>query len=101
MADHVNADLSVESLARRAAMSPRNFARVFARSAGVTPARFVERLRVEAARRRLEETGAGVDAIAAQSGFGTSESMRRSFQRTLRVSPTSYRSRFTGERSAR
>ena len=55
---------------------------------------------MEAARRRLEETDAGVDAIAAQCGFGTSESMRRSFQRILRVSPTSYRSRFTGQRRA-
>jgi transcriptional regulator GlxA family with amidase domain len=100
MADHVGADLSVDALARRVAMSPRNFARVFAKSAGVTPARYVERLRVEAARRRLEETNTGVDGIAAQCGFGTSESMRRSFQRTLRVSPTSYRSRFTGERRA-
>jgi transcriptional regulator GlxA family with amidase domain len=96
MADHVNADLSVEALARRVSMSPRNFARVFAKSAGVTPARYVERLRVEAARRRLEETPASVEVVASQCGFGTSESMRRSFQRTLRVSPTSYRSRFEG-----
>ena len=94
MADHVGTDLSVETLARRVSMSPRNFARVFAKSAGVTPARYVERLRIEAARRRLEETRDNVDAIAAQCGFGTAESMRRSFQRTLRVSPTSYRSRF-------
>jgi transcriptional regulator GlxA family with amidase domain len=100
MADHVNADLCVEALARRVSMSPRNFARVFARSAGVTPARYVERIRVEAARRRLEETGASVDEVAAQCGFGTSESMRRSFQRMLRVSPTSYRSRFAAERRA-
>lgn len=100
MADHLGADLSVEALARRAAMSPRNFARVFCKSAGMTPARYVEQLRVEAARRRLEETDGGVDAIAAQCGFGTSESMRRSFQRTLHVSPTSYRSRFAGERRA-
>lgn len=100
MADHVGADLSVEAMARRVSMSARNFARVFAKSAGVTPARYVERLRVEAARRRLEETRAGVDEIAAQCGFGTSESMRRAFQRTLRVSPTSYRTGFTAERRA-
>ena len=94
MADHVGADLSVEALARRVSMSPRNFARTFAKSAGTTPAKYVERLRVEAARRRLEETRANVDQIADQCGFGTSESMRRAFQRTLHVSPTSYRSRF-------
>ena len=94
MADHLAADLSVDALARRAAMSPRNFARVFAQSLGTTPARHVEKLRVEAARRRLEETRAGVDEIAEQCGFGTRESMRRAFARTLRVSPSAYRSRF-------
>jgi len=94
MADHLADDLSVETLARRAAMSPRNFARVFARSLGTTPARHVERLRVEAARRRLEESDAGVDQIAAQCGFGTRESLRRAFARTLKVSPSAYRARF-------
>jgi transcriptional regulator GlxA family with amidase domain len=92
--DHLDADLSVEALARRVAMSPRNFARVFTREVGRTPARFVEGLRVEAARRRLEESSHGVDAIAAQCGFGTSESMRRAFLRTLRVPPSDYRERF-------
>jgi transcriptional regulator GlxA family with amidase domain len=93
-ADHLAADLSVAALAHRVAMSPRNFARVFTRSVGRTPARFVEQLRVEAARRRLEESRAGVDEIAEKCGFGTRESMRRSFQRTLHVSPSAYRSRF-------
>ena len=60
-------------------MSPRNFARVFTREVGVTPGEFVESLRVEAARRRLEESGEGVDAIASACGFGTRESMRRAF----------------------
>jgi transcriptional regulator GlxA family with amidase domain len=94
MSDHLAADLSVESLAKRAAMSPRNFARVFVQSLGTTPARHVEKLRVEAARRRLEESRAGVEEIAAQCGFGTRESMRRAFARTLKVSPSAYRSRF-------
>ncbi len=96
MADHLGADLSVAALAKRAAMSPRNFARVFASALGVTPARHVERLRVEAARRRLEESKAGVDPIASQCGFGTRESMRRSFWRIVNVSPTAYRTRFAG-----
>jgi transcriptional regulator GlxA family with amidase domain len=95
MADHLAADLSVAALAHRVAMSPRNFARVFTRSVGRTPARHVEQLRVEAARRRLEESRASVDDIAENCGFGTRESMRRAFQRTLRVSPTAYRGRFT------
>jgi transcriptional regulator GlxA family with amidase domain len=94
IADHLAADLSVAALAHRVAMSPRNFARVFALSIGRTPARFVEQVRVEAARRRLEESRASVDEIAEKCGFGTRESMRRSFQRLLRVSPAAYRSRF-------
>jgi transcriptional regulator GlxA family with amidase domain len=92
--DHPGADLSVEALARRAAMSPRNFARVFTRHVGMTPARFVERARVEAARRRLEESSVGVEVIATESGFNSAEIMRRAFLRTVRVSPADYRHRF-------
>ena len=94
IADHLGDDLSVPALAARVAMSPRNFARVFTREVGVTPARFVETARVEAARRRLEESTHGVDAVAAQCGFGTAESMRRAFLRRLRVPPSAYRHRF-------
>jgi transcriptional regulator GlxA family with amidase domain len=100
MADHPGADLSVEALARRAAMSPRNFARVFAREAGVTPGQFVEHSRVEAARLRLEESTDGVDSIASECGFGTRESMRRAFIRRLHVPPSTYRSRFHQKLSA-
>jgi transcriptional regulator GlxA family with amidase domain len=100
IADHLGADLSVEALARRAAMSPRNFARVFAREVGFTPGQFVENSRVEAARRRLEESVDGVDSIASECGFGTRESMRRAFIRTLRVPPSAYRSRFHQKLSA-
>ena len=99
-ADHLAADLSVAALARRAAMSPRNFARVFAREVGLTPGQFVEKSRVEAARRRLEESADGVDAIASECGFGTRESMRRAFLRTLHVPPTAYRHRFHQKLSA-
>jgi len=67
---------------------------VFTRTVGLTPAAHVERLRVEAARRRLEESDASVDEVAEQCGFGTRESLRRAFHRALRVSPTAYRSRF-------
>jgi transcriptional regulator GlxA family with amidase domain len=92
--EHPGADLSVEALARRAAMSPRNFFRVFVREVGVTPGRFVERVRVEAARRLLEETSRGVPAVADACGFGSPETMRIAFHRTLGVSPNGYRSRF-------
>lgn len=94
IADHPTADLSVEALAKRVAMSPRHFARVFARELAVTPARYVERVRVEVARRRLEESAQGVETVAEGSGFGSAETMRRAFLRNLSVSPVEYRSRF-------
>jgi transcriptional regulator GlxA family with amidase domain len=92
--EHPEADLSVPALARRCAMSPRHFARAFAREVGTTPARYVERARVEAARRRLEESTRGLDEVAAECGFGSGEIMRRAFLRVLKVGPADYRSRF-------
>ncbi|MBV9041226.1 MAG: GlxA family transcriptional regulator [Acidimicrobiia bacterium] len=94
IADHLDEDLSVERLADRAAMSVRNFSRTFAREVGVTPARFVERIRVEGARRLLEESTLSVDEVARRCGFGTAETMRRTFLRALHVTPTEYRHRF-------
>jgi transcriptional regulator GlxA family with amidase domain len=94
IAGHPTGDLSVEALARRVAMSPRHFARVFTRELAVTPARYVERVRVEVARRKLEESAHGIDGVATESGFGSAETMRRAFLRTLSVSPAEYRSRF-------
>ena len=88
--------LSVETLAARVNMSPRNFSRVFARDFGTTPGNFLNRVRVEAARKRLEETGEGVERIASETGFGTAETMRRAFFRILGVGPNDYRSRFRG-----
>ena len=92
--EHPGGDCSVAALAHRVAMSPRNFARVFLREVGMTPAHYVERVRVEAARRRLEDSSGGVDAVAADCGFGTAETMRRAFLRQLRVAPSDYRVRF-------
>jgi transcriptional regulator GlxA family with amidase domain len=94
IADHPEADLSVVRLADRVSMSPRNFARVFAREVGATPARFVASVRVETARRLLEETSEPLEAICAMTGLGTPESMRRAFLRTLGVPPGRYRERF-------
>jgi len=92
--EHPEAELSVPALARRAAMSPRNFARVFAREVGATPARWIEGVRVETARRRMEEGRAGVEAVAEACGFGTREALRRAFRRRLGVAPREYRQRF-------
>jgi transcriptional regulator GlxA family with amidase domain len=85
---------SVEALAARAHLSPRHLARTFRAQTGVTPARYVEQVRLEAARRRLEETAEPVAAIARDCGFGTAETMRRVFLRTLEVGPAEYRRRF-------
>lgn len=94
--EHLDGDLSVEALAGRVHMSPRNFARVFARESGSTPGRFVEQARVEGARRMLETTGRSVAQIAAACGFGTAETMRQAFVRHLGVSPREYRAKFAG-----
>jgi transcriptional regulator GlxA family with amidase domain len=92
--EHLAEDLSVDALARRVAMSPRNFARVFTGELGVTPARYVENLRREAARRLLERSEEGLEGIAAQCGFGSGEVLRRSFLKGLKVTPGDYRQRF-------
>jgi transcriptional regulator GlxA family with amidase domain len=92
--DHPREDLSVATLARRVTMSPRNFARVFTNEVGMTPARFVTTVRVETARRLLEETSDDLERICSRSGFGTTEAMRRTFLRTVGVPPSRYRERF-------
>ncbi len=94
IAENVDKDLSVPSLARQAAMSERNFARQFTRETGTTPARFVEAARVQAARQLLEESARPIDQIAFQSGFSNAERMRRTFHRHLGISPQDYRARF-------
>lgn len=85
---------SIGALARRAAMSPRHFTRVFTDEVGEAPGSYVERIRTEAARRLLEETDDTVTVIAARCGFGTAESMRRNFVRRVGVSPDHYRKTF-------
>lgn len=92
--EHVAGDLSVPALAARVAMSPRHFTRVFTRETGVTPAVYVERTRVDVARRLLEETGLGLETVADAAGFGSVETLRRAFHRTLGVAPSDYRARF-------
>ncbi|OYX10900.1 MAG: AraC family transcriptional regulator, partial [Rhizobiales bacterium 32-66-8] len=94
MHDHLAADLRVEALAARAAMSPRTFARVYLAKTGRTPAKVVEELRLEAARRALEETQQSIKEIAARCGFLDEERMRRALRRRFGVSPQEYRDKF-------
>ena len=89
--DRLDEPLTVEQLADRAALSPRQFARAFAESCGVTPARAVERLRVEAARALVEDSGASVEQIAERTGFGEPERMRRAFLRAFGQPPQALR----------
>ena len=90
----VAGDLRLDTLAAHVGLSSRHLARRFEAEIGMTPARYVENVRLEAAQRLLEETSSGVDVIAAESGLGTAESLRRCFQRRLGISPTDYRRRF-------
>lgn len=92
--ENLSKDLSVENLASRVAMSRRNFTRVFAAELGIPPARYVEQLRVEAARRQLEETSRSVEEIASACRFSNGESMRRAFLRSIGTPPSQYRDRF-------
>lgn len=94
MREHPAADLSIPRLAARAKMSERTFARAFRAEAGDTPARFVERLRVEAARIALSQGGCAVERAALAAGFGSAERMRRAFHRHLGVSPSDFQARF-------
>jgi transcriptional regulator GlxA family with amidase domain len=95
VAGHLDADLSVPALAARACLSERHFARAWRAETGLTPAAYVEALRVEHARALLED-GQAVDAAARAAGFGSAEVLRRVFHRRLGVGPSAYRERFRG-----
>ncbi|MDT0608927.1 GlxA family transcriptional regulator [Streptomyces lancefieldiae] len=92
--EHPGADLGVEALAARVSLSPRHFARAFQAETGMTPGRYVDRVRLEHARRLLEDTGDGVEEVSRASGYGTSEAMRRAFVKALGTPPAEYRRRF-------
>ncbi len=92
--EHLRNDLSVDALATRMGMSPRNFARVFRAEMKTTPAKFIESMRLEAARRRLQESNASLDSVATACGFRNCDAMRSSFKRVLRIAPGEYRWRF-------
>jgi transcriptional regulator GlxA family with amidase domain len=94
IAERPDADLSVGSLAARARLSPRHFARAFRSETGMTPGRYVDRVRLEHARRLLEDTADGIEEISRTSGYGTPEAMRRAFVKALGTPPAEYRRRF-------
>lgn len=94
MADHLDRSLSVDTLAERVAMSARNFARVFGKEFGTTPGRYLLRLRVEAARRLLEQTDKSLTQVATACGFRSVAVMRRAFLRALGATPLRYRRHF-------
>jgi transcriptional regulator GlxA family with amidase domain len=91
IAEHLQADMSVEDLADRMSMSVRNFERVFTREVGTTPSQYVLQMRVEAARRQPERTERGLKQVASTAGFGNVDIMRRAFVRLLGITPRRYR----------
>jgi transcriptional regulator GlxA family with amidase domain len=96
MRENIGEELHIESLADRAAMSPRNFQRVYTAKVGRTPAKTVELLRLEAACRALEHGALRLKQIAVECGFGDERRLRRAFHRRFGVNPLDYRDRFSG-----
>jgi transcriptional regulator GlxA family with amidase domain len=100
MVEHPAADLSVTALADRCHIHQRTFHRLVRRQTGMTPAEWVEQVRVECARRALESTALPVAVIARQTGFGTVSTLYRAFQRRVGATPAGYRRHFQTTRSA-
>jgi transcriptional regulator GlxA family with amidase domain len=101
IADHLEKNLTVQVLAERVAMSVRNFERVFTREIGCTPARYVAQVRVEAARRQLEDSDKSIEQIARNCGFVSADLMRRTFVRSVGTTPGRYRNRVSSRNSER
>jgi transcriptional regulator GlxA family with amidase domain len=94
VAENLTADLSVDALAKRAGMSPRNFSRIFLKETGATPRDFVEAARTDLARRLIAD-GVPLERVASQAGFKTISNLRRAFARRLMTTPSSYRENFS------
>lgn len=101
---NLGADLSIDTLADRVAMSPRNFARRFVEAMNIAPGKYIENLRIDAARRGLTDSSQSVARIAARCGFASPEAMRLAFKRHLDIAPIDFRARFrtagSGKRAA-
>lgn len=95
MREHLSENLTIETLAEKALMSSRNFARVFVRETGITPGKYLDKLRVEAACRYLVDTNLSLKEIALLSGLGSIDNMRRIFIKTINISPIDYRNNFS------
>jgi transcriptional regulator GlxA family with amidase domain len=95
VAANLTRDLTIDRLAERCGMAPRTFARAYVVKQGRTPGRMVEAMRLEAACRALEETQLPLKSIAANTGYGDEQNLRRVFQRQLSISPSQYRGRFS------
>jgi AraC family transcriptional regulator, transcriptional activator FtrA len=91
---HVDESVTIDDLAARSAMSPRTFVRRFGETTGTTPYKWLLQQRVERAQRLLETTDLSIDIVAARSGFGTADNLRKHFRRTVHTSPNSYRRTF-------
>jgi AraC family transcriptional regulator, transcriptional activator FtrA len=91
---HLDEPVTIDELAARSAMSPRNFARRFGETTGTTPYRWLQQQRIERAQRLLETTDLPIDLVAIRSGFGTADNLRKHFRRAVHTSPNSYRRTF-------
>lgn len=91
---NIKKNLTVDNLAEHISMSPRNFARVFLSETGLTPAKYVERLRVETSKRLLESTSLSLEKVADECGFGSIDTMRKIYVRTIGSTPSEYRQFF-------
>jgi transcriptional regulator GlxA family with amidase domain len=100
IAEHLAGDLTITTLSTKAAMSERTFVRRYRAATGLTPARAIEGMRVEAARQMLSESGVPIKRVAQRCGFGSEETMRRSFQRRFAIAPQEYRRRFAATKSS-
>jgi transcriptional regulator GlxA family with amidase domain len=97
MLAHLHLDLSVETLAERISLCPRQFSRRFTQEFGSSPASFVRRLRLDEARQRLSAPDCTVEGVAQSVGFSDADNFRRAFERCFGIAPSAYRGRFAGK----
>jgi transcriptional regulator GlxA family with amidase domain len=92
--EHLQESITVEALAEKVSMSPRNFARIFVRETGITPAKYIDKLRIETACRYLVDTHLSLKEIAVRCGLGSIDNMRKVFSKYINISPADYRKNF-------